>query len=97
MLTNKNKKQLKALANTSTHKYQIGKGAVDASVVALLNNALKAHELIKVYFNRSITSEMAKLTDEIIIATQCELVTTIGHSIVLYKANPNKKDRIILN
>ncbi|MCQ2792484.1 MAG: YhbY family RNA-binding protein [Bacilli bacterium] len=96
MLTTKNKKQLKALANTSKHKYQIGKNKIDDDVITLLNNALKAHELIKIYFNKSITGEMKVLIKTIINETNSELVTTIGHSIVIYKENKEKKDRIIL-
>ena len=96
MLTNKEKKKLKALANTSKHKYQIGKDKIDEDVITLLTNALKAHELIKVYFNKSIAKEMDELTNEIVNATKAELVTTIGHTIVLYKENKEKKNRIIL-
>ena len=96
MLTNKEKKKLKALANTSKHKYQVGKDKIDNDVITLLNNALKAHELIKIYFNKSIAKEMDELTNEIVNATKAELITTIGHTIVLYKENKEKKNRIIL-
>ncbi len=96
MLTNKEKKKLKALANTSKHKYQIGKDKIDSDVISLLNNALKAHELIKVYFNKSIALEMDALVDEIIKKTKAEEVTTIGHCLILYKGNKEKKDHIIL-
>ena len=96
MLSNKEKKKLKALANTSKHKYQVGKDKVDNDVITLLNNALKAHELIKIYFNKSIAKEMDELSNEIVKATKAELVTTIGHTIVLYKENKEKKNRIIL-
>lgn len=96
MLTNKERKKLKALANTSKHKYQIGKNQIDDNVINLLTNALRAHELIKVYFNKSIAKEMDQLTEEIIKKTNANLVTSIGHSIVLYKENKEKKDHIIL-
>ena len=96
MITNKERKKLKALANTSKHKYQIGKDKIDDDVITLLNNALKSHELIKIYFNKSIAKEMDELSDEIVKATNAILVTSIGHTIVLYKENKEKKDRIIL-
>lgn len=96
MLTSKQKKQLKSLANTSTHKYQIGKGEVDKNVINLLNSALKAHELIKVYFNKSVAPTMDKLVADIIKGTNAELIATIGHMIIIYKANPEKKNRIVL-
>lgn len=96
MLTNKQIKKLKALANGSKHKYQIGKSAIDVNVIALLNNALKAHELIKVYFNKSMINEIDRLTEEIVNKTESTLVGKIGHTIILYKTNLNKADHIIL-
>jgi len=96
-INNKNKKKLKALANTSIHKYQIGKDEIDNNVINLLLAALKAHELIKVYFNKSVVPNMDKLTNTIVKKTESNLVGTIGHMIILYKENEEKKDRIILD
>jgi len=96
MISNKNKKYLRALANTSKHKYQIGKDGVDDDVISLINNALKAHELIKVYFNKSIAIDRNKLTEVIVNKTNSNLVGEIGHMIILYRENKEKKDRIIL-
>lgn len=96
MINNKDKKKLKALANTSTHKYQIGKDKIDDNVILTLSNALKAHELIKVYFNKSIVPLMDNLIKEIIDKTKCELVGQIGHMIIIYKQNKEKKNHIVL-
>jgi len=96
MINNKDKKKLKAIANTSTHKYQIGKDKTDDNVILTLVNALKAHELIKVYFNKSVASSIDELTKVIINKTNSELVGQIGHMIIIYKENKEKKNRIIL-
>lgn len=96
MLTNKDIKKLKAIANTSTHKYQVGKSGIDKNVTDLLNNALKAHELIKVYFNKSIVVDIKKFTKDIVKNTNSELVGQIGHMIIIYRPNPDKKNHIVL-
>jgi len=96
MLNKKNIKQLKALSNSIKIRYQIGKEEIDDNVIKLLNNALTAHELIKVYFNKSVADNIDKLSKEIIDKTNSLLVTIIGHTLIIYKANTNKKDRIIL-
>ena len=96
MLNNKAKKKLKALANSSKHKYQIGKDKIDENVILTLTNALKAHELIKVYFNKPVIDLMDQLTNEIIKSTNSELVSSIGHCVILYKENKEKKNKIIL-
>lgn len=96
-ISNKNIKKLKAIANTSNHKYQIGKNEIDDNVIDLLLKALKAHELIKVYFNKAVVPNKDKLTKEIVLKTNSNFVGCIGHMIILYKENKEKKDRIILD
>lgn len=96
MITNKNKKQLKALANKSAMRYQIGKDSVDEDVFNMLNNALKAHELIKIYFNKNIVDKMHEISDIIVKKLNAELVDNIGHTIIIYRENKEKKNHIIL-
>lgn len=96
-MTNKNKKQLKALASRDKLRYQIGKDSIDEEVLLMLENAIKARELIKVYFNKNIIDKMEALTDIIIKKLNAELIGTIGHTIILYRENKEKKNRIILN
>ena len=54
MLSKKQIKYLRGLANTLTAKYQIGKNEITDSTIELLDNALTAHELIKVSLNKSV-------------------------------------------
>ena len=96
MLKNKDIKKLKALANKSNHKYQIGKNKIDNNVIKLINDALKAHELIKIYFNKNIASEIDTLSEIIIKATDSNMVNIIGHCLIIYKENKEKKDKIVL-
>ena len=48
MLTSNEKRQLKALASTLETKYQVGKNEISDTVVAMLDKALTAKELIKI-------------------------------------------------
>lgn len=96
MLNNKQIKKLTALANSLKIKYQVGKTGVDQNVIALLDNALKAHELIKVYFNKSTIEKIDNLVEEIVIKTKATLVKKIGHMVILYRPNPKKKNPITL-
>lgn len=96
MLKSKEIKKLKSLANTLDIKYQIGKGEIDDKVITLLNNALKSHELIKISFNKNIKSEIDDFTNKIIKSTNSEFVSKIGRTIIIYKENKDKKDKIVL-
>ena len=55
MLSKKQIKYLRGLANTLDAKYQIGKNEITDSTIELLDNALTAHELIKISLNKSVT------------------------------------------
>ena len=48
MLTPKQKRELKGLASTLKTRYQIGKNEISDTLVAMLDKALTAHELIKI-------------------------------------------------
>ena len=48
MLTSNEKRQLKAIASTLDTKYQVGKNEISDTVVAMLDKALTARELIKI-------------------------------------------------
>lgn len=77
-------------------RYQIGKDSVDEDVFNMLNNALKAHELIKIYFNKNIVDKMHEISDIIVKKLNAELVGNIGHTIIIYRENKEKKNHIIL-
>ena len=47
MLTPNQKRTLKSLASTLKIRYQIGKNEISESLIAMLDKALTAHEIIK--------------------------------------------------
>lgn len=87
MLSKKQIKYLRGLANTLDAKYQIGKNEITDSTIELLDNALTAHELIKVSLNKSVTDYKNEIATTLVNALHCELIQIIGGVIVLFRKN----------
>ena len=75
MLTPKQKRDLKALASTLTIRYQIGKNDISDTLLAMLDKALTAHELIKIDVMKGCTLPIT------------ELVHVMGRVIILFRRN----------
>ena len=95
MITNKQKAYLKGLANGLSSIFQIGKDGVTPNVINTIDDALKAHELIKINVLKTSPQEMQEVAIEISAHTHCEVVQIIGRVIVLYRKN-KEKQRIVL-
>lgn len=73
---------------------QIGKHGLTDSVVAMVEEALVHHELIKVRFvefkedKRELSTTLAERLD-------AELITILGHQAILYRQNPDPDKRKI--
>jgi RNA-binding protein len=87
MLNNKQIKYLRGLANTLESKYQIGKNEISETNIALLDNALTAHELIKVTIQKSIVEEKEHLASILENKLHAEVVQIIGNVIILFRKN----------
>ena len=95
MLTNKEKKQLKALANTLDTKYQIGKNEITDTLIDMLDKALTAHELIKIDVMKAVVSPVMELALDLSSKLNAEVVSVVGRVIVLYRLNKkNQKIRL---
>ena len=90
MLSQNEKKQLKALINQDKTKYQIGKGEVTNAVLDMLDKALTARELIKVEVLKNATTPIMELTLDLSSKLHAEVVQTVGRVIVLYRKNKEK-------
>lgn len=93
-LNNAQKRQLKALGNPLKAVVSIGKDGIKEDLIMNLNQALKAHELVKVHLlkNTPITTNEAA----IILSSESNsaIVSHVGRSILLYK--PSEKQLIKL-
>ena len=95
MLTNKQRAELRGMANSIDTILQIGKGGITETVVIQAQDALRARELIKgrVLENSMLTAREA--CDELAAQCKAEQVQVIGTKFVLYKRN-DKEPKIVL-
>lgn len=86
-ITSKQRSQLRALAAAEDTIIQVGKGGVTDAVIASVNAALKARELVKgkVLENSMLTAREA--CDALSQACKADQVQVIGTKFVLYKRN----------
>ena len=95
MLTQSQKKQLRALVATDKTKYQIGKSEVTNSLLDMLDKALTARELIKIEVLKSATSSVMEITLDLSSKLHADVVQVVGRVIVLYRKNKeNPKIRL---
>ena len=94
-ITSKQRAQLRGLAMEEDTIIQVGKGGITENLVASVNAALKARELVKgkVLENSMLTAREA--CDALSQACGAEQVQVIGTKFVLYKRNP-KEPKIVL-
>ena len=87
---------LKGLANPIRNRYLLGKGELDEAFLNLVDNALEAHELIKVGLLQNSSSKPKDIAAELEEKLKCGIVQIIGRVIVVYR--PSKKNpRIVLD
>ena len=96
-LTSKQRKRLRGLAHALEPLVHVGKSGVTDELVAQLDRALDAHELVKVRFLdvRALEgkAEKAELVAELCARTGAEAAGTVGHVAILFRehADPEKR------
>jgi RNA-binding protein len=87
MITSKQRSQLRGLAAAEDTIIQVGKGGITDNLIASVDAALKARELVKgrVLENSLLTAREA--CDALAEACKAEQVQVIGTKFVLYKRN----------
>ena len=88
MLTGKEKRFLRSLANTMEPIVQVGKGSVNESVLFSLNEALEARELVKVRVLKNCLEEVGDVAQA--LAEQSKAEQVIGRNVLLYRRHPKK-------
>ena len=66
----------------------IGKSGITDGTIDMVNKALEARELIKIKF-RNYKEEKKSLSHQIENSTESNLVGIIGHTVILFRKNPN--------
>ena len=96
MLTPNQKRQLKGLASTLDTKYQVGKNEITDTVIAMLDKALTARELIKIDVMKSVANPIMELALDLSSRLNAELVQVVGRVIVLYRfSKDNHKIKLV--
>ncbi|MDO4625856.1 MAG: ribosome assembly RNA-binding protein YhbY [Pasteurellaceae bacterium] len=87
-LTTKQKQFLKGLAHHLNPVVMLGNNGLTEGVLAEIDNALTHHELIKVKIAGADRETKQLIIDAIVRESHASAVQTIGHIVVLYRANP---------
>jgi RNA-binding protein len=89
-LSDTQRRHLRGLAHHLKPVVMVGQDGLKATVLAEVDAALTAHELIKVKVAAADREERAVLIAEIAAASGAELVQSIGHVAALFRRNPKK-------
>jgi RNA-binding protein len=85
-LTEKQRKHLRALAHHRKVIVIVGQSGLTENVIGEIDNALGHHELVKVRINAGDRDARQAMIDNIRAQTESEVVQTIGHIGVFYRA-----------
>lgn len=97
-LTSKQRAQLRALANGIDPIVIVGKDGLGDNLIAQLNDALEARELVKGRVLETSPLTAREACEQLSKLTRSEPVQVIGSKFVLYRQShrKDKKDKIIL-
>jgi RNA-binding protein len=95
-LTPSQKKQLRALGQPLAPTLQIGREGMTDAVSSALEPLLKRHELVKARVLQSSPVTPQAAGEALAMAADASLVGVVGRTILLYRPNPERKDRIRL-
>ncbi|GAA75665.1 RNA-binding protein [Pseudoalteromonas sp. BSi20480] len=91
-LSNKQKQFLKGEAHSLKPVVLLGSNGLTEGVVMEIQSALEIHELIKVKVPTDDRETKALIFEAIVRETGATKLQTIGHTIVLYRQSPEKKN-----
>jgi RNA-binding protein len=94
VLTGSQRKHLRGLAHGYRPAVQVGKGGLTDAVVASIDEALTARELIKVQIFTA-RDERQEITSAVEARLACECVGMVGRMAILYRRQPDPERRRI--
>ncbi len=94
MLTGKQKRYLRSLAETQPAIFQIGKEALSDNLIDTVDKALEARELIKIRILKTAPEDTKELAFDLAMNTRSEIVQIIGRTLILYRRS--REHKIIL-
>lgn len=94
MLTGKQKRYLRSLAQSEKAIFQMGKDGLSDNYIDQIANALNARELIKISVLKTGPTDLKEVSFDLARLTKSEVVQIIGRTIILYKKA--KEPKILL-
>lgn len=89
-LTARERARLKAQTHALEPVVQIGNAGLTEAVVAEVDRALTAHELIKVKIGGDDRADRVALGDELCSRTSAAAVHRVGKVLILFRARPDE-------
>ena len=94
MLSGKQKRYLRSIAQTQRALFQIGKDGLSDNLIHTVDGALEARELVKIKMLKTVSEDHEEIIFDLARLTHSEIVQTIGNTFVLYRRS--REPRIIL-
>lgn len=91
MLSNQDKKYLRGKAQDRPALMQIGKSGLSLNLYQSLDDALEAHELVKVSLLKTTPIETREAAIECAANTHSEIIHMVGRTFILYRRNKENK------
>ena len=90
-LSSKQIRHLRGLGHHLSPVAMIGQHGLTKEVTASIEEALKAHELIKIKIQTTASVDRHEAADDVAAKTKATLVQVLGKTILLYRANKDIK------
>lgn len=90
-LTQAQKRYLRGLGHDRHPLVRTGSAGLTDAVLAELERALADHELVKIRLLADDREQRSRYLEEVLRATGAELVQRVGHVVLLYRPNPERK------
>ena len=88
MLSSTERRQLRAKSHGIKPTVMLGQHGLTPAVITAIDEALTAHELVKVRLRGVEREDRSSFVTEIAGRVTADVVDTIGHMLTLYRANP---------
>ena len=92
-LTSAQKSFLRGLGQKLEPALKLGKGGLTPAFLAELQKQLRAHELVKLRFLGAEREERAAICLQVADEGRCVFVSTVGHTALFYRQNPDPAER----
>ena len=95
-LTTKQKAYLRGLGQTLRAQLHVGHDGLTPGIAGALEDLFKRRELVKVRILKSSDEDAAETAAALSEAAGAAVAGVVGHTFLLYRANPDLKERIEL-